>query len=268
MDRRRSIPESIMKEDTIEVIKTAPTAPQPKRVEISSHLKEHIVATKVKALVAKAGRHAATTTTASNKMVQEKANGNANANVQIKLLTDLVMSLLRTVQDQKEEQMNQHEALTKSFMQQIEMLTGQIETLQAQITEMTEKMETQLSNMQLPTCASPSYAAVARTPLSSGPSNVRSLTAMGTTPSRMTDTLYCTIDTSRVGEEDRSKTHLGAIRKAVEEEIRAGVGQDKWRCAAVIRDGRNMERVRIACRDEAELQRVKEAAQKTAAEGA
>jgi hypothetical protein len=36
----------------------------------------------------------------------------------------------------------------------------------------------------------------------------------------------------------------------------------------VIRDARNTERVRIACRDRLELKRVKEAAQKTAAEGA
>jgi hypothetical protein len=93
------------------------------------------------------------------------------------------------------------------------------------------------------------------------------LTSMGTTPSTMTDTLYCTIDTSRVGEEDRRKVHSGAIRQAVEEEIRAEEGQDKWCCAAVIRDGRNTKRVRIACRNEAELQQVKEAAL-TAAEGA
>ena len=38
--------------------------------------------------------------------------------------------------------------------------------------------------------------------------------------------------------------------------------QENWRCAAVIRDSRNMER-RVSCRDEAELQRVKEVAQKT-----
>jgi hypothetical protein len=83
----------------------------------------------------------------------------------------------------------------------------------------------------------------------------------------LTDTLYCTIDTSRVEEEDKNKAHPGAIRKAIEEEIRTREGQDKWRCAAVIRDARNTDWIRIACRDEAELQRVKEAAQKTAAEG-
>jgi hypothetical protein len=50
--------------------------------------------------------------------------------------------------------------------------------------------------------------------------------------------------------------------------MRSVEGQDKWRCAAVIRDATNTERIKVACRDEAELQRVKEAAKKTAAEGA
>ncbi|KJZ69805.1 hypothetical protein HIM_10804 [Hirsutella minnesotensis 3608] len=44
-------------------------------------------------------------------------------------------------------------------------------------------------------------------------------------------------------------------------------GQKTWRCAAVVRESRNADRVKIVCRDEAELQMVKEAAQKTAVEG-
>jgi hypothetical protein len=84
----------------------------------------------------------------------------------------------------------------------------------------------------------------------------------------MTATLYCTIDAWRVGEEDKSKAQPGAVRKAIEEEIRTVEGHSNWRCAAVIRDARNTERIRIACRDEAELQRVKEAAQKTVVAGA
>lgn len=130
-----------------------------------------------------------------------------------------------------------------------------------------EKIESQMSNIQPPRSISPSYAEVAGTPPSSRPSNVRTLTSMGTTPSTISDTLYCTIDTSRVGEEERSKAQPGAVRKAIEEEIRTVEGQANWRCAAVIRDARNMERIKITCRDEAELQRVKVAAQKTAAEG-
>jgi hypothetical protein len=91
---------------------------------------------------------------------------------------------------------------------------------------------------------------------------------VASTASNTTNTLYCTIDTSGVGEEERSTAQPGAIRKAIEEEIRTMDGHMNWSCAAVIRDARNMERIRIACRDEAELQRVKEAAQRTVAAGA
>ena len=97
------------------------------------------------------------------------------------------------------------------------------------------------------------YAEVACTLLNSWPSNIQTLTSIGTTPSRITDTLYCTIDTSRVGEEDKNKAQPGPIRKAVKEEICTIEGQDKWRYTAVIRDGRNVERIKIIYRDEAEL---------------
>ena len=84
----------------------------------------------------------------------------------------------------------------------------------------------------------------------------------------MADTLYCTVDTSRVGDEERDKVQPGAIRKAIEDEMHTIDGQDKWRFTAVIRDTRNTERIRVVCRDEAELQRVNEAAKKTVVRGA
>jgi hypothetical protein len=175
------------------------------------------------------------------------------------------------MEDQKQAHQDQIEALTKMHENQIETITKtvtqQIDTLKEEMAGMAEQIQTQLSGIQT-SSPSPSYAEVARTPPNSWPSNLRTLTSMGTTPSRMTDTLYCTIDTSRVGEEDKNKANPGAIRKAIEDEMRTGEGQEKWRCAAVIRDARNTERIRVACRDEAELQRVKEAAKKTAAEGA
>lgn len=83
----------------------------------------------------------------------------------------------------------------------------------------------------------------------------------------MSDTLYCTIDTSRVGEEERTKAQPGAVGKAIEEEIRATKGHENWRCVAVIKDAKNLDRIRVTCRDETELQRVKKAAEKTAVTG-
>jgi cell division septum initiation protein DivIVA len=74
-----------------------------------------------------------------------------------------------------------------------------------------------------------------------------------------TDTLYCMIDTSRVVEEDTHKTSPGAIRAAVEKEMRATNGQENWRCRAVTRDAKNTSRIKIACRDETELHMVKHA---------
>jgi hypothetical protein len=252
-------------EDIIEVIDSVPAVPQTKRTEVNAHLRDRIVATKVRALAAKAERPAAAATTHSS---QEKGT---NTSVQIKTLTDLVKSLVKAMEDQKQSHQNQIEALTEMHQTQIETITKtvtqQIDTLKGEMAVMVEQIQTQLSSIQT-SSPSPSYAEVARTPPNSWPSNVRTLTSMGTTPSRMTDTLYCTIDTSRVREEDKSMAHPGAIRKAIEEEIRTGEGQEKWRCAAVTRDARNTERIRIACRNEAELQRVKGAAQKAVVEGA
>jgi hypothetical protein len=65
-NKRRSRAMSSDAEDTIEVIKTASAVPQSKRPEISSHFKERIVATKVKALAAKAGERPATAVAAPN----------------------------------------------------------------------------------------------------------------------------------------------------------------------------------------------------------
>jgi hypothetical protein len=241
-------------EDTIEVDVVAPTAPQPKRTETSAFLKDRVVATKIRALSAKTGERSTTTGATLSQWATEKTPTTGNG--QIKVLTDLVRSLVKAMEEQKQ-----------THADQIENLVEQIATLKTQVREMTEQIQTQLSDLQA-SSPSPSYAEVARTPPNSLPSNVRTLTSMGTTPSTMTDTLYCTIDTSRVGEEERSKAQPGAVRKAIEEEIRTVEGHANWRCAAVIRDARNTERIRVACRDEAELQRVKEAAQKTAAAGA
>ena len=124
---------------------------------------------------------------------------------------DLVKSLLKTVEEQKEQHANQLGTLTKT-------LTHQMETLKTEVTNMTEKVQTQLSNIQTPPSASPSYVDVARTPPTSQPSNLRTLSTINTTSSAMTNTIYCTIDRSRVREEDTPKAQPGPIREAIEKE--------------------------------------------------
>jgi hypothetical protein len=115
---------------------------------------------------------------------------------------------------------------------------------------------------------SPSYADVARTPPLSHPSNIRTLSLTNTTPTSFTDTIYCTIDTSKMVDNDNRKMSAGAIRAAVETEIRTMENHMHWRCRAVTVDPKNTSRFRIACRDETEHQLVKEVAEAKIGAGA
>ncbi|KAI3036521.1 hypothetical protein CBS147353_11931 [Aspergillus niger] len=108
---------------------------------------------------------------------------------------------------------------------------------------------------------SPSYADVARTPPTSQPSNIRTLSSWNTTPTTFTDTLYCTIDTSKMADTANERPSAGSIRTAVEAEIRTMENYTNWRCRAVTVDPKNTSRIRIACRDEAEHQLVKKVAE-------
>jgi quercetin dioxygenase-like cupin family protein len=74
-------------ENTIEVTEMAPAAPQSKRTDASSFLKDPVVATKTRALSAKAGEHRATRAAALSQWAAERATTAGNA--QIKVLTDL-----------------------------------------------------------------------------------------------------------------------------------------------------------------------------------
>ncbi|KAM4061961.1 reverse transcriptase [Hirsutella rhossiliensis] len=50
--------------------------------------------------------------------------------------------------------------------------------------------------------------------------------------------------------------------------MRKSQRQETWKCAAVVTDARNPDRIKILCRDQTELKQVKEAAQKTVTSGA
>jgi hypothetical protein len=97
-----------------------------------------------------------------------------------------------------------------------------------------------------------SYADVARTPPTSQPTNIRTLSSFNMTPTTFTDTLYCTMDTSNADNEN-DRISAGPIRAAVETEIRTMESHMNWRCRAVTVDPKNSNRIRIACRVETEL---------------
>ncbi|GKU09351.1 unnamed protein product [Fusarium langsethiae] len=106
-----------------------------------------------------------------------------------------------------------------------------------------------------------SYAEIARTPPTSQPSNVHPLSSTNSTPSVYSDTLFSTIDISRVSKEEAGKITEGTVRSAVEREMRAS-SDTSWRCLAVTVNARNPSRIMVACRDEVEHQRIKQAVEK------
>ncbi|EAQ88752.1 hypothetical protein CHGG_05371 [Chaetomium globosum CBS 148.51] len=101
--------------------------------------------------------------------------------------------------------------------------------------------------------ARPAYADVARcTPPTSGPS-LTSSASRTTTP----EPAFYTIDMTRVPEEHVEEATPVALRKLIENEMRAPGDQFKWRCLAVTRDRGNINRLRIIGRNEAEVKRIK-----------
>lgn len=124
------------------------------------------------------------------------------------------------------------------------------------------EIQTLREEISVPTPTSfPSYAAIARAPLLSHPNNIRTPPAGNTRPTPLTETLYCTIDTSKMIEENNERISAGLIRTTIETNIRTMENHTQWRCRAVTVDPRNTNRIRIACRNEDELQLVKQVAE-------
>jgi len=151
------------------------------------------------------------------------------------------------------------EQVTAIVQQQVTSIVREQVTsiVQEQVTAIVEK---QLSSVQH-SSPNPSYADVARTPPGSRPSNLRTISNR-TTPSTFTDTLYCTVDVTNVEEAERDNASASKIRQNIEKEMREGEEGSGWRCVAVTRDPRHAARIRVTCRDESELARVKEVVEK------
>ena len=90
-------------EDTIEVIDSAPAPPLSKQTEINGHFRGRTVATKVRALAAKAEPPAAS--------AMNNSSG-TTTNAQIKILTDLVRSLVESMEEQKQMHQDREKGIT------------------------------------------------------------------------------------------------------------------------------------------------------------
>ena len=160
------------------------------------------------------------------------------------------------------------EAKLAHMEKELEAVKGECQAVKEELhktkQQMADGIEALMSGNSSP---NPSYAEVARTPPSSQPSNVQTLSSFNTPSSSFTNTLYCTVDTSRVEAEASHQVSARAIRTMVENGMRNEQDNAAWRCRAVTLDPKNPHRVRIACRDEAEHKAVKRAVEANLVQG-
>lgn len=164
------------------------------------------------------------------------------------------------------------EAVTGIVQQQVTSIVQKqvIAIVQQQVTSTVQEQATAIVEKQLSSLKqsspNPSYADVARTPPGSRPSNLRTVSNL-TIPSTFTDTLYCTVDVTNLEGAERDNASASKIRRNIEKEMREGEEGSGWGCVAVTRDPRHAARIRVTCRNESEVARVKEAVEKTKAAG-
>lgn len=207
----------------------------------------------------------------------EKSRDGGAAKTYLQKILELVAHSRTEIQDLKQmavaqsDTIGSQEGLIRGLSEQYEASKQENQRMAEELKLVREQLEIQNSpalNISAQTSPQVSYAGIARTPPTSQPSNVRTLSSMNTTPTSFTDTLYCTIDTSHLGDDERANVAAGTVQNAIEKDMRATEEHKEWRCRAVMTDPRKPQRIKIVCRDEAEHRLVKRAAEKTAVHGA
>ena len=155
----------------------------------------------------------------------------------------------------------QNEIITQQnagLVEQLKARTIQYDMLAEQVASISQELKelrAQIKALTPPnTPPSPTYAEIARTP------PVSQQITRSTLPTRNSgqeyhEVPYCTIDTSKVGDNEKNKVTPGAIRQAIEKEME-GVHR------AVIKDPKNANRIRVYGQSEGELAGIREALQK------
>ncbi|XP_044717870.1 reverse transcriptase (RNA-dependent DNA polymerase) domain-containing protein [Hirsutella rhossiliensis] len=163
-------------------------------------------------------------------------------------------AMLQKVLELLSESRQETQKLSRAIDAQNEIISKQQQMIQ-EMDQQGKEMRDELRHIraQLETLATPASS------LQSSP-QMSYASAAGSSP---------TIQTmNRVEEANRCQTQIGNIRKAIESDMRKSQRQETWKCAAVVTDARNPDRIKILCRDQTELKQVKEAAQKTVTSGA
>jgi hypothetical protein len=212
-------------------------------------------------------RRVPTTKVTENKEVEQAEAHSKLAQVVEEALKPIAQQFLKeigkltaTIKDQTK----QYEALRNEF----DTLKGEYADLRDSITDQVEGLKANIPSAISTQLLDTSYASVTCTTLinQSLPNQTATSISYRTTTCA-TEPLYCTIDTSSVEEDRKEETKVSAIQRTIEKEMRKAENQENWKCVAAMRDLRNTGCIRIACRNEEELQAVKKAAENAGTPG-
>ncbi|KAL9572083.1 hypothetical protein ACKAV7_003800 [Fusarium commune] len=190
-------------------------------------------------------------------MLQKTLDLLAESRRETKRLQEALKEQMEMTRELKEAVAKQEETVREMGKQMVE--------IKDQMTEELQRVREQLETIAANAMDGPqrSYADVTQLTPFLPHNDSRTLAA----PPNPTDVLYCTIDVSRL-EEDEARLSAGTIRATVENEVRAELDNPTWRCRAVTRDPKNPHRVRITCRDKSEHEIMKRIAETKLAPGA
>ncbi|RKK24129.1 hypothetical protein BFJ67_g16781 [Fusarium oxysporum f. sp. cepae] len=198
-------------------------------------------------------------------------SGSSDGRAMLQKALDLLAESRREtkrLQEALKEQMEMTRELREAVAKQEETvheMGKQMVEIKEQMTEELQRVREQLETITTNATDGPqrSYADVTRLTPFLPHNDSRTLAA----PPNPTDVLYCTIDVSRLGE-DEARLSAGTIRATVENEVRSELDNPTWRCRAVTKDPKNPHYVRITCRNESEHEIVKRVAETKLAPGA
>jgi len=131
--------------------------------------------------------------------------------------------LAATLTLQTKEQVATLQTIIQKLLDEVTILKAETAALKA---ENTALANAQKRSIHVPSGGSPTYAAIAKTPPNSHPSNISPVSSGLTVPSAYTDTPYCTIDTFQANAIEKLKANPATVRKAIEKEIRKQQGKE------------------------------------------
>jgi len=174
-------------------------------------------------------------------LIEEKQNGKDGNRDMLKKIGQYLESTYQEVKGLKEIIIEQG----KLIKEQSEMIRAQSSTIQALQTQVeaieSQAIERKQLREQLDTImntpAEATYAAV----IDRQSGHQRDTPLVPLAPPASVNTLFCTIDTSRVGDEDKAKVQIANIRQLIKKELQGNEETRNWRCAAMIKDPKNAD---------------------------